>query len=233
MLASSAIVAKVVRTLHAAYGRDADKAADESYEAFRIALEPYMDSEVESGLIAALRERREFIPPPGVVAAHAKDARDSRYRAAEVVDDRRLICSTCQDRGSVIVVNRDWLAEHRDKFEEDWFVAGWKREAEIWCRDNGRKVGGLSGRRAFHWMACCDCNSPAAKMYRQQALSYLDAVHRGEVDKKKTPAPAFGLMVKSSDCILECECDELMQEAILEWTVRDRKDRTWSGNWTP
>lgn len=231
MLASTVMIQKVVKTLCAAHGK---APSAETFDAYRIALDPYGDGEVESGLVTALREQREFMPPPGIVAGFAKEVRNARLRAANVPDDRRLVCLTCQDRGSVIILNRQWLFEHRDEFCEDWFVEGWMRQAAAWCRNHCQGVDGSNGRKALFWMAVCCCECRNATVFRNQAKRYAEERKCGTLDEKKTPRPAFGFQFdESRDCLTGSTGREEVEASLLRWRESDSKGRTWSGNWQP
>lgn len=228
-MANPSTIHKVVRTLCSAHGREPK---DETFDAYSMALAEYSDAEVESGLITALREQREFMPPPGIVAGFAKDTRNSRLRAANAPDERRLVCGICQDRGNVTIVNRHWLLEHRDKFSDEWFVAGWMRDAELWCRTHTN--GQIHGRKAFLWMACCFCECHNARTYREQAKRYAVAMRNNQMDEKRSPRPAFGsLFDRDLDCMTNGVERADVQTAILAWADGDRDGRTWSGNWNP
>ncbi len=168
-MATLEVIQKTVNSLFAAHGRTA---SDESFDAYQIALGDYTDPELASALVSALREPREFVPSASIVAGFARDARNARLRRCGAVDERRLTCGVCLDRGSVILVNRKWLLEFRDKFAPEWFVAGWMQQAAAWCRNNCESIGGFSGRKSLFWMACCFCQCRAAQVFRTQAERY-------------------------------------------------------------
>ncbi len=230
-MATAEAIHRTVTSLFAAHGR---APADESFDAYQIALGDYTDPELASALVSALREPREFVPPASIVAKFASDARNARLRHTNTVDDRRLHCAICQDRGHVIILNRKWLLEHRDAFTPEWFVEGWMQQAAAWCRNNNESIDDFAGRKAMFYCACCFCDSPSAKVYRAQAERYLAALRDGTWDEKKIPRPAFGLLYdRDLDCMTESRSSADVQAAVMAWTENDRDGRTWSGNWNP
>lgn len=221
-MASPATIHKAVKTLCSAHGRPATK---ETYDAYEIALGEFSDTEVERALVTTLREQREFMAPPGIVAGFARDVRISNARNERREEERRVKCLDCEDRGFVYIVARKWLYEHRDAFKPEWFVDGWMKDATAWCHAN--KVKGLVQ------VAACNCDSYMAKLYRNQQYRYRDMKKSGIHDEKKNPLPSFGLTRQEADCVVPTMASVDVQNAIMAWTEQDRDGRSWSGNWNP
>jgi hypothetical protein len=206
LMAETATIERVVKTLCEAHGR---RPTPETFDAYDLALREFSDDTLDRALVSALRERREYMPPPGLIAGMARELRESNRRAEREADDRRIVCRDCDDCGYVMTINRRWLATHIQQLSPEWFVGGWLRDAEVWCRTNDHS--------SLFRMAVCNCDCYSAKNNREQRDRFRKLTDEGVRDERKNPKPSFGVLREADDCLVATKSSVDAQTAILNW----------------
>jgi hypothetical protein len=219
-------ISEQVDMLSDAYGK-VHRDGSLHYDAYFAALSD-MDAEfIRRAVVTLLRDKLQYMPTPAEVRAHARYAIDYQRQRESIDEGRRLTCARCQDSGHVWTINRRWLSEHRDQFNEEFFFRGWLRVARRWCKDNF-----LEDIRV-HVVCGCECRN--SKIYMQQIARWKDAKQDPSI---KASHPAFmnvyqeeyDFILKRTDIEGQNEEDDY-RDLLLAFQTADT--RTWQGNWTP
>jgi hypothetical protein len=224
-MANSAEIGGQVDLLADAYNRHL-RDDTRIYDAYQIALSDIDAESLKRGVTALLRDRLAFMPSPAEVRAHALASKDYA-RQRETEDDRRMVCARCQDSGYIHAFNRRWIAEFRDQFTPEWFVAGWMRESFLHCVREYRED--------LIVLLICGCNCRRTGMFTRQVERWKSAK---DEPSTKAPRPAFlNTFDPDWDCLFtrredkEKTTEQFSGELLLAFGKND--NRTWTGNWTP
>lgn len=217
-MATSTEICMQVDLLAIAYGRKLDDDG-RVYEAYELGLADVDSDHLRRGVTAVIREQLQFMPTPAQVRAFAFKCRDEERRVDQAKDDdRRIKCLVCMDSGALLVVHPKWISEHHGEINDAFFVAGWMREAFIWCRKNGY-------RDLLVYVACnCECHK--AQVYQRQIVAA-----REPESKRLSAFPE--VYDPDRRCIVDSPQAADVAIALLDWVNEVTAARPWSGNWNP
>jgi hypothetical protein len=208
-MATRSAVRKCVDTLYHAHNRATDDQGKmvPIYDAYAAVLASVGDPELSVATTRLLRLGGQWMPTAPDVCREAREVAAAHKKAEPEVKQQTFHCRDCCDTGMVLIVNRKWLAAHRNEFQEGWFVAGWMREAHVWCRSE--REGDL-----LQTVICgCTCDRSQSLLQRRQA--WVDS--RSTQDPKPRP-PLIVVLDTLHDCRIQTPyCSEDLPPLVLSW----------------